>query len=349
MKGEHENAGGAGLTNLCRWRSLLWIVLLAELLALILVLAPGTTGLPFLAEVVMVSAFVQGGGSISVFVLCLLRGYLFSCSLHQVALIVYGVVAGVTLLLSGLLLFMASWQIADLSFPAQCRFVLSNVAIAVLVTSVALRYAYVQRRVQQRNKTEIQARIQALQARIRPHFLFNSMNTIASLIRRDPQAAEQAVEDLADLFRVALEQKDRVTLAEELEVTRRYLNIESLRLGNRLKVDWRLDLALPLDSMMPGLILQPLVENAIYHGIEPATDGGIVKVEVWGGNSAIAFAVTNPLAEGARRWSKRGSHIAQHNVRERLALAYDEPEPLQISKSKGEYRVFFCIPLRRGV
>jgi len=149
-------------------------------------------------------------------------------------------------------------------FPAApWMFVLRNVAIGLIVTGLALRYFYVAHEWRRSVELRAAARVLALQARIRPHFLFNSMNTIAALTRSNPPRAEEAVQDLADLFRATLADKGTITLAEELEVARTYQRMEQLRLGARLQVEWRTD-ALPADALVPGLVIQPLLENAIY-------------------------------------------------------------------------------------
>src|SRR5690606_31316183 len=152
------------------------------------------------------------------------------------------------------------------------EFVLRSLGVAGIVAAVALRYLYMQHEWKRRLESESAARIEALQARIRPHFLFNSLNTIAAMIEAAPKAAEAAVEDLADLFRAALAANSRlVPLCDELALARGYLALEHLRLGERLQVEWDVD-TLPVDALVPPLTLQPLLENAVYHGIEPRVE-----------------------------------------------------------------------------
>src|SRR5881392_2079434 len=125
-----------------------------------------------------------------------------------------------------------------------------------------------------------EARLQALQARIRPHFLFNTLNAVLSLIRKDPKRAEGALEDLAELFRTVLrDARDMTTLEQELRLCEQYLSIEKIRLGERLRITWELDAA-PSDALLPPLVLQPLLENAVYHGVEPATGAADVLVRI---------------------------------------------------------------------
>lgn len=186
---------------------------------------------------------------------------------------------------------------ASLSKNAE-QFFINNVFICLIIGSLLLRYFYIAHQNQQRIKAVSAAQVQALQSRIRPHFLFNSLNSIASLVRIDPNLAEQSVEDLADLFRASLaDENKRVSLKEELEIARLYQRIEQLRLGERLKVEWKLG-ELPLKQKVPVLIVQPLLENAIYHGIEPLTKGGTVKVmadtQGQGKKKSVVICIQNP-------------------------------------------------------
>jgi two-component system sensor histidine kinase AlgZ len=195
-----------------------------------------------------------------------------------------------------------------------------------------------------RRNIEMQAtaRVHALQARIRPHFLFNSMNTIASLTRSNPAVAEQAVQDLADLFRANLSDKrDTITLEEECEVARTYQRIEELRLGSRLRVEWKID-SLPRQALVPGLMLQPLLENAIYHGIEPQPQGGTVTVtgELAGG--LITIVVRNPV--GDHQNEREGNRLALANIRERLGLLYGERGLVKSGRFDAEYIVTLRFP-----
>ena len=143
-----------------------------------------------------------------------------------------------------------------------------------------LRYNYIQRSLHTREESELHARIQALQSRIRPHFLFNSMNIIASLIPVDPDVAETVVEDLSELFRASLQEEgSEVSIEEELALCRRYTRIEYLRLGERLNIEWQIEDAVE-SVKIPLLTLQPLLENAIYHGIQPMPEGGTITVSL---------------------------------------------------------------------
>jgi len=231
---------------------------------------------------------------------------------------------------------------AGLFPPDLMPFVARNVLIGLVVTALALRYFYVTHQWRLNVEMQAAARVHALQARIRPHFLFNSMNKIASLTRTDTALAEQAVQDLADLFRANLKEKRNIiTLEEELEVGRTYQRIEQLRLGARLRVDWNID-SLPRNALVPGLILQPLLENAIYHGIEPQPGGGAVTVSGELSSGLITIVVRNPVTE--RETEREGNRLALANIRERLTLMYGERALVKSGRFDAEYIVTLRFP-----
>jgi two-component system sensor histidine kinase AlgZ len=218
------------------------------------------------------------------------------------------------------------------------------VVIGALISGPILRYFYVQNQWRRNVQAESEARLQALQSRIRPHFLFNSMNTIASLIPAEPQQAENAVENLADLFRASLsDARDRIPLNEELDLCKRYLDIEALRLGERLQQAWHTE-DLPGDALVPPLLIQPLLENAIYHGIEPLTDGGMIEINSQLDNKQIAITIRNPLDQHSSQPSARGNQLAQDNIRERLAGLYGKHGSLQIETDGQYYQVTIRFP-----
>ena len=188
-------------------------------------------------------------------------------------------------------------------------------ALLAAVLTAALMW-----RVRGRAPAATTARLAELQSRIRPHFLFNTLNTAIALVRGEPEKAERVLEDLADLFRHALaEQGDSATLAQEIELARRYLDIEQIRFGERLRVQWSLD-ARTLAARLPPLILQPLVENAVKHGVEPSPSGAQLRVSTRLRGQVAVIKVTNTVPAGQGR---KGHGIALGNVRDRLKLLHD--------------------------
>lgn len=189
-----------------------------------------------------------------------------------------------------------------------------------------------------------EARLQALQARIRPHFLFNCINAVLSLVRSQPLRAETALEDMAELFRVLMaDNRDLVPLAKEIALCRQYLALEKLRMEERLVIDWQID-NVPPDAMIPPLILQPLVENAVYHGIEPLPNGGNITIRVFSSRKEIHIVLNNPFAESNMRHS--GNKIALKNIKERLALHFDLEASLHSSQKNNQYQVHITLPYK---
>ena len=194
-----------------------------------------------------------------------------------------------------------------------------------------------------------EARLQALTARIRPHFLFNSLNAVLSLIRSEPRRAETALEELAELFRALMrDHRDLVPLADEIALGRQYLDLEKLRLGERLHVEWEIS-DVPADLKVPPLMLQPLLENAVYHGVEPSTEDATVRIRFARNGDALHIDLSNPCRDGPGHQS--GNHMALANIRERLSLHYDLEARLETGEAalpdgRREYRVHIVLPCR---
>lgn len=223
-------------------------------------------------------------------------------------------------------------------------FVRDNVLIAALLGAAILRYFYVAAQWRLRIAAVTRAQVEALQARIRPHFLFNSMNTVAALIPLDPAAAERTVEDLAELFRAALGQHEQGdgTLGEELMLLDRYLAIEQWRLGERLRVERELD-DLPSDFPLPRLLLQPLLENAVRHGIQPLREGGVVSLRGERRDDAILIEIANPMSPSPAR---SGNGHGLDSVRRRVAFRYGPRAAVQAGPQGERYVVSLHLPLR---
>jgi two-component system sensor histidine kinase AlgZ len=336
------------LPNLCGIRAVFFVVLIAELFAFFLALAPmdiPTTQRWY--QLGLISLFVQWCALASCSILCLFRPYLTRFSNIKAGIISYIIVLAVIAIISELTYYFIYANSIEL-YPSgwHLRFFLRNLAIGAILTGPVLRYFYIQNQWRRNIRAETEARVQALQSRIRPHFLFNSMNTIASLTRSNPEKAETAVENLADLFRVSLsDARKQVPLEEELELCQRYLEIEQLRLGDRLDVHWDLDV--PNDAQVPALLLQPLLENAIYHGIESQTEGGSISIKGQLNNKQIEFLVTNSLPDENSQQRQQGNQLAQDNVRERLTALYAHRGKLDISENDGMYQVSLQFPYER--
>lgn len=320
------------------------MVLVAELLAIVLSLASEGIVLFNWQSFALISLFVQWVFLLSAAVLCPLRSRLNHWPLHWASglcyLLIIAVVAMTSVagqwLLKGAFSASGNWSIDGLR-------VLSHVLICAVLAGIALRYFYITYQLRLRQRAELQARIQALQSRIRPHFLFNSMNIIASLIAVDQEAAELAVEDLASLFRASLaEVETEVSIAEELELCRRYARIETLRLGDRLQMEWQVE-DMPATLKVPGLSLQPLLENAIYHGIQQLPEGGVVTMTASYKDGEVRLTVSNPVA-GNVVSSHQGNRLAQDNINSRLQALYGSKAGLTTTVENQQHHAVISYP-----
>jgi two-component system sensor histidine kinase AlgZ len=334
------------LPDFCAIRTVFLVVVIAEMLAIVIALAGRGTLTQRLDELALTSLFIQWVALTCAAVLCRTRPWLAGRSEPAVAAVAYILMLAVTWIVSEAAWWLVAQQPAllSLSTPTHAAFLLRNLAISAILSAFLLRYFYVQHQWQRRVKSEAQARFEALQARIRPHFLFNCMNTIASLTRVRPAAAEKAVEDLADLFRASLaDARAHLSLGEELRLCRQYLDIESLRLGERLRVEWAVE-ALPQDAVLPALTLQPLVENAVYHGVEPRPGGGVVRIGGEVREGLLRIAIDNPLPAEAVRAPRDGNRMAQDNVRARLRSFFGDAGRSEVETREGLYRVILLFP-----
>lgn len=335
------------LPDFCGTRIVFVVIILAELLAIILTLAQPSDLPDRLYYLSIFSLFTQWIALSCVAVLCLCQRWLNRLTDTWAAAISYLI----TLLVSLLVAELAWWLFSDWRaeqgwlLNEHTQYLARSMGISAIVSALSLRYFYVRHQWGRRIKSESESRFQALQSRIRPHFLFNCMNTIASLTRRNPALAEQVIEDLAGLFRVTLsDAKDQGTLKDEIDLCNRYLRIEAQRLGDRLAVDWQMQ-AVPDDVPFPALCLQPLLENAIYHGIELAPDGGTIHIQGNATGKYIEIKITNPVSDTTPN-RPRGNQLAQANVRERLAALYDEEDLLQVMQEQDHYQVRVRVPLQ---
>jgi len=213
-------------------------------------------------------------------------------------------------------------------------------ALVTLGTLALLVYFDLRGRALSPSLTE--ARLQALQSRIRPHFLFNSINAVLSLIRQEPRRAEAALEDMAGLFRTLMaDNLELAPLAREVELCRQYLGLEQLRLGERLKLEWRTE-RMPRDALVPPLVLQPLLENAVYHGVEPRLEPSVVSIDIYAAGDMVHAVLRNPYQENSDHHA--GNRMALANIRERLQLHFDAEASLTSRVGDGVYEVHIVIP-----
>lgn len=345
------DAGGkysqAYLPDFCAAGTILVILLVTELVAIVLTLAAYQPG-AFLTELGQTSMFLLWLALPGTAMMCRIRPWAEKLGNTQAFVICFFLLEFLCLVLAEVTYWLTvrfgEAVIIDASHGA---YLLRTFAISSIVIALTMRYLYVASEWRRSIVLEAQARISALQALIRPHFLFNSMNTIASLTRSDPKRAEEAVEDLADLLRANLNASNvRTTLKEELEVAAIYQRIEKLRLGDRLTVRWDID-ELPMRALIPSLTIQPLLENAIYHGIELLPDGGEVKVSGRRVNGNLRIVVRNPVAPDHAR-PHGGNKMAMANIRQRFELAYGSQASVDAEEKDSFYNVCLQFPCDEG-
>jgi len=329
------------LPNFCNIQMVFAVVISVGLLAMVLAFGNSRTLAGFTHDLSLYSLFIQWVALSGIGLLCVLKRWLCGLTSWVSGVLVWLLFLLLTLVVSGLDIYLLEPQGTD---AGHLFFVLRNLAISAIVTALALRYIYLQHLWRQQIIAESQARLQSLQSRIRPHFLFNSMNTIASLTRSRPELAEEVVHDLADLFRSSLSDAQHLsTLGKELELARGYLRIESQRLGERLQVEWDLE-ELPLAAKMPALILQPLLENAVYHGIEPASAPGKIHIAGRYRRQRVNISIRNTLPSTLGKGHRKGNRLALENIRQRLQGCFQEFGGLTLNEVDGEHQVRLFFP-----
>ena len=340
MPAERERDPGAPdpgdffIPDLCAPRSVFVMVLLAELLVLAYSLA--SSELPqFNWELfARCSLFVQWVVLVSALLLCWSRKPFARLSLPLSTAFSLGLILAVTA---------ATSLVALRLFPPVAAggehgwWILSNLLVALLIGGIVLRYFYLQQQLRMQEKLELEARLDSLRSRIRPHFLFNTLNSIASLIMSRPESAEQAVEDLSELFRASLkENRGATTVADEIRLCELYLGIEQLRLGDRLQVAWDVEAGVT-ERAMPSLLLQPLVENAVYHGIARLPEGGCIRIALRSEGERVLATLENPVPSGTSK--PGGNHMALANVEQRLQVTYGSAAGMQVFPGERDFRV----------
>lgn len=338
------------LPDFCAPRAVLAVLLIVCLTAVVLALARQGTPPGFWTDLARTSLFLVWIGLAGAGLLCAARGPISRQDVARGSALALLLIAALVVVVSEVAYRIGVSEFIGLGgmnglFPRdRWPFLLRNLATGLVITGLALRYFYVTHQWRQNVEAHARSRVNALQARIRPHFLYNSMNTIAALTRSNPAQAEEAVQDLADLFRANLsEKRTQITLKEELEVARIYQRIEQLRLGDRLRVSWQVQ-NLPMRALVPSLTVQPLLENAIGHGIETLPGGGEVVVHGDVDGDLIVLSVRNPLPLDNPGSVRQGHGLALANIRERLTLMYGPRAEVVATRQGDEYLVRLKFP-----
>lgn len=344
------------LPDLCRLHRLAVMLGMAELVVVVLALAPGGARWD-LQRFVTASGFALWLALTASVLLCVSRQRLSRLPPAlgtALALLGGGTIAAVGASMAHVIDAFLGYGLVP-GNVSMARFVWGSAAVTTLIVAVVLRYLYINDGWQAQVRASARAEADALQARIRPHFLFNSMNTIAGLVRSNPVVAERAVLDLSDLFRAALGAGESdSTLREEVELAERYLAIEQLRLGERLRVVWNKREPLPWRLPMPRLVLQPLLENAVLHGVSRLPGGGEIGIELAQVDEDLVVSIRNPAPPPPEAGlppvpgpgpASSGNGHAQRSIGQRLRYAYGPRVRMTAAWREGYYRVDLRLPV----
>lgn len=326
------------IPDLCRGQGLLGLLVIAGLLALLITLVRSDIFAFDFVSLGKISLEIFSIALLSAIFLCQGRRFLISLSLPQIAQINYFLVLLAAAICAALAELWSNYALRGL-WRVDPLWVINTVVIAAIPAGAILWLFYLQHRLRQQQSASQESRIEALQSKIRPHFLFNSMNSLASLIRIDANKAEQTLENLCDLFRYALHDGTcGVSLQLEVDACKKYLQIEKLRLAERLRYDWQIEADLS-EISVPALILQPLIENAVFHGIQPALKGGSLKIRIYRHGQWVCIDIVNSLeAQRTQGYKKHPGHnLAVKNLRHRLNAFFNQQAELQETVKQNHY------------
>lgn len=337
------------LPDFCSAPVIMNVAIIAEMFALMATLITRRISVNIGEDLLLISLFVQWIAMASVAALCYTRRYLNRLPKARAVGMAYALLLFITLAVGEAAIWVL-YGLGRLDTPRPewyAYFHIQNLTVSILVDALALRYLLAKHELRQRTLSEARAKIQALQSRIRPHFVFNSLNIIASLTRNEPVRAENAIEDMADLFRMMLSEDEQlVPVKKEIDVAKKYLALETLRLDQRLHVDWDVG-TFPRKAAMPVLTLQPLLENAVRHGIEGLPSGGTIGVKLWEEDGKIRIRVDNPFPVKPKTRADSSSRSLD-NIRQRLQSHYGDAARLEAGGENGRFSVTATIPMRGG-
>lgn len=323
------------IPDFCRGRTILILAFAMEMIAIVFTLASSAREDDALFRLALLSLYLQWIGLCSAATLCWSRRWLGIARPSIVFFLAWSLLVLISMAISTIAYEVCSAMPVLPDFPDETRrnFILRSAIIDAIVSLLLLRYFWVRQQWRGQVQAEGESRYQALNARIQPHFLFNSLNSIAALISTKPREAEALVVDLSDLFRASMKKHaERVPLSEEVQLVQAYLHIEQARMGERMRVEWDVPEEL-LSWRVPMLVIQPLAENAVHHGISKLRDAGTLRIRAREVQRHLVVEVENPLPpEDSEK--KEGNHIAVDNIAQRLQLIYGEGALLELGRDR---------------
>ncbi len=336
--------------NFCRGEMVFNVAALAQALAVIAtIIVPPITTSVFL-DLLLISLLLQWIALLSAGTLCVARPYLNRLSERRALLMAYLLLLCVTWVVGELTLWLLAFSDAISSARPDWYgyFHIQNLTVSAIVNGLALRYFVARHKLRQSTVAAERARAEILRYRIRPHFLFSSMNIIASLTQRAPARAEAAIEDMADLFRLMLDDtKDLAPVHNEIRVARQYVKLEKLRLDKRLNVNWDVE-GVPRTAKTPVFMLPLLLENAVHYGIEQLPEGGEIDVSVRLEDDRLHFTVSNPLPERPIDDDRQDTSSALENIRLRLMDLYGDRYEVNVNAEPRHFIIHISHPAFRG-
>ncbi|MFY8273107.1 sensor histidine kinase [Pseudoalteromonas sp. SSDWG2] len=325
------------LSTLCQTRGVLSAVVVAQVLALIITLSEYDYS-QFWLVLGQTSLLVQFITSVSIAIL-----YVLNRLKPQLSETIQAVSFVLTLVVVTFLTTSYISYLSVLDDPISYWFVVKSCAISVLVTTLFVQFMAMVNEHANAHYAYTQAQLDALQARIKPHFLFNTLNTVAELAHQDPNAAEESALALASLSRAAINAGQDSTLEQEVILAKRYISLEQWRFGERLLVDWQLPETLP-QAALPCLTLQPLLENAVQYSVQGENQQSQITVQMVATQKSVTIVVENTI--GSAISDKQGNGIALGNIAQRLKLKFADAAQLTTRKYDGQFRVKLVVPRR---
>lgn len=324
------------MPDFCQPSTLYLTIIASVLLAFLLSFVAPNWQLEFWYNLSLYALFILWTSLTSLGLLCLIKKQYQRLSLKRFSWVAISIILLVTLAYS---LLVTTYLSEQISF----WFLLRNLLLAALVSGIFFRYYFLRQDSLMRVRSEAEARVQALQSRIRPHFLFNSLNTLANLATTDPEKTEHLILDIADIFRASMQRSDiLIPFHEEQSLCQQYLGLEKQRLGDKLQFQWLTE-TIDRNLLVPPLLLQPIIENAVYHGVQARPDGGLISIKGVSYQKHIQLEITNPLPPVSAELHK-GNSLALKNIRQRLEVLYTNKASLNYHQADGKFYCMIKIP-----
>lgn len=325
------------LASLLNDRALLSVIIVGQLIAISLTFSPLYKNEPWLI-LAPVSLFIHIVSLCSLSTIHLLKKPLAKSSFRQQLAVMILLVCCYTLIASFVV-----FSLELISALSLYEFILRNLLISFIIAVLYAQFSIIHAEQSAIKNQATKAQLNYLQARIRPHFLFNSLNMSAELVYHNPEDAEKTILAIAALSRAAMYGDENILLEKEIDLAKQYVLVESWRFGEKLTVKWCIPDDIP-KIKVPALTLQPLLENAITHGVEPNPEPSLVEVQVKVTAQSVTFIIDNPFVGESANTKRPSNGIAVDNIKERLAMTLGHRASLSHHITDNVYRTKMVIP-----